>query len=256
INEPIVPRFILDPYSQFKLQTNESGHLLISFTIQHEFITLSLEQFGRILRIPYTGQCAFTNEWDLSSLSIFQKPKGTYHTELPTPDDIHRFLRLERVESNLLIKGKNVDLSPNQVLTKEVNRDMKRWEELIRKKVFGLGARKTRKDRGIKKDRHSTSSSSAYHHRLSSHQFNDDEEIQKEGTSRASTPSPTTYHDSLSPIHPQMFKKPTTHEQNITVIFDRQTFLLNRQEQMHVEQRGAFKLFGKAIKGAFTRMKK
>ncbi|GKD12532.1 hypothetical protein Tco_1196939 [Tanacetum coccineum] len=135
INEPIVPRFILDPYSQFKLQTNDSGHLLISFTIQHEFITLSLEQFGRILRIPYTGQCAFTNEWDLSSLSIFQKPKGTYHTELPTPDDIHRFLRLERVESNLLIKGKNVDLSPNQVLTKEVNRDMKRWEELIRKNV-------------------------------------------------------------------------------------------------------------------------
>ncbi|GJV45853.1 hypothetical protein Tco_1430389 [Tanacetum coccineum] len=121
--------------------------------IQHEFITFSLEQFGRILRIPYTGQCAFTNEWDLSSLSIFQKPKGTYHTELPTPDDIHRFLRLEHVESNRLIKGKNVDLSPK---------------------------------------------------RSSSHQFNDDKEIKDEDTSRASTPSPTTYMNSLPQIRPQV----------------------------------------------------
>nr|GEU55035.1 putative ribonuclease H-like domain-containing protein [Tanacetum cinerariifolium] len=37
------------------------------------------------------------------------------------------------------LMGKNVDLSPNQVLAKEVNRDMKRWEELIHKNVFGLG---------------------------------------------------------------------------------------------------------------------
>ncbi|GJZ65237.1 hypothetical protein Tco_0621933, partial [Tanacetum coccineum] len=76
---------------------------------------------------------------DLSSLSIFQEPKGPYHTELPTPDDIHRFLRSERVESNRIIKSKNVVLSPNQVLIKEVNREMNRWEELIRENVFGLG---------------------------------------------------------------------------------------------------------------------
>ncbi|GKD34693.1 zf-CCHC domain-containing protein [Tanacetum coccineum] len=50
INEPIVPRFILDFYSQVKVQTDEHGYLLISFMIQHEFITLSLAQFGQILR--------------------------------------------------------------------------------------------------------------------------------------------------------------------------------------------------------------
>ncbi|GKD85014.1 hypothetical protein Tco_1356168, partial [Tanacetum coccineum] len=66
----------LDFYNQVKLQTNESGRLLISSMIQHKFITLSLEQFERILRIPYIGQCAFTNEWGLSSLSIFQEPEG------------------------------------------------------------------------------------------------------------------------------------------------------------------------------------
>ncbi|GKF23369.1 hypothetical protein Tco_0075691, partial [Tanacetum coccineum] len=49
INEPIVPRFILDFYSQVKVQTDEYGYLFISFMIQHEFITLTLAQFGQIL---------------------------------------------------------------------------------------------------------------------------------------------------------------------------------------------------------------
>nr|GEY00568.1 ribosomal protein L7Ae/L30e/S12e/Gadd45 [Tanacetum cinerariifolium] len=34
---------------------------------------------------------------------------------------------------------KSVTLTPNQVLTKEVREDLKRWEELIRKNVFSLG---------------------------------------------------------------------------------------------------------------------
>ncbi|GJY67026.1 reverse transcriptase domain-containing protein [Tanacetum coccineum] len=41
--------------------------------------------------------------------------------------------------------------------------------------------RKSRKDRKIKKGRHSTSSSSDFHHGSSSHKFDDDEEIQEEG---------------------------------------------------------------------------
>ncbi|GJU88608.1 hypothetical protein Tco_1301031 [Tanacetum coccineum] len=85
------------------------------------------------------SQCAFTNGWDLSSLSIFQDPERPYHTELPTPEEIHRFLRFERRDPNHTIKSKNVVLSPNQVLTKEVNQDMKHWEELIRENVFRLG---------------------------------------------------------------------------------------------------------------------
>ncbi|GJY90355.1 hypothetical protein Tco_0505551, partial [Tanacetum coccineum] len=57
----------------------------------------------------------------------------------PTPDDICRFLQLECTESNRTIKSKNVILTPNQVLTKEVREDLKRWEELIRENVLGLG---------------------------------------------------------------------------------------------------------------------
>ncbi|GJZ36276.1 zf-CCHC domain-containing protein [Tanacetum coccineum] len=68
INELIVPRFILDFYSQVIVQTDEYDYLVISFMIQHEFITLTLAQFGRILKIPYNGQAVFTNEWDLGAL--------------------------------------------------------------------------------------------------------------------------------------------------------------------------------------------
>ncbi|GJZ52404.1 hypothetical protein Tco_0606919 [Tanacetum coccineum] len=80
----------------------------------------------------------FTNEWDLASLAYSQETERPYHTDLPTPDDIHRFLQLDRVELNRTIKIQNVTLNPNQILTKELRQDMKCWEELICKNVFGL----------------------------------------------------------------------------------------------------------------------
>ncbi|GJX88866.1 pentatricopeptide repeat-containing protein [Tanacetum coccineum] len=144
INEPIVPRFILDFYSQVTVQTDEYGYLVISFMIQHEFITLTLAQFGQILKIPYNGQAVFTNEWDLASLEYSQETEGPYCTELPTPDDIRRLLELERVVVDRTIKSQTVSLNPNQILTKELSPDMKQWEELIRENVFGLGGHRDR----------------------------------------------------------------------------------------------------------------
>ncbi|GKB44340.1 hypothetical protein Tco_0889282 [Tanacetum coccineum] len=128
INEPIIPHFILDFYSQVTLQRDDSGFIIISFMIQNEFITLSLAQFGQILKIPYNGQAVFRIEWDLSYLAFFQDTEGPYHTDLPTPEEIHQFLQFQRVESNRTIKSKTVTLSPNQVLTKELRQDLKRWE--------------------------------------------------------------------------------------------------------------------------------
>ncbi|GKB61714.1 hypothetical protein Tco_0917900 [Tanacetum coccineum] len=113
------------------VQTDEYGYLVISFMIQHEFITLTLAQFGQILKIPYNGQAVFTNEWDLASLEYSQETEGPYCTELPTPDDIRRLLELERVMVDRTIKSQTVTLTPNQVLTKEQSPDMKQWEELI-----------------------------------------------------------------------------------------------------------------------------
>ncbi|GJX08190.1 hypothetical protein Tco_0196122 [Tanacetum coccineum] len=220
----------------------------------------------------------FTNEWDLGALAYSQDTEGPYHTDLPTPEEIHQFLQFQRTDSNRKIKNKNVILSSNQVLTKELRQDLKRWNELIYENVFRLGGhrdhlpayiahilycilaeqqynlayffvkriesaratpkahlpygmfltrlfrhvmelyphldnviydviervmsplalRQTRRpqsDRG--KSRHSVSSTSAHHNRVSSsHQGDDDED---DGASHASTPSSTGYLNSLGP---------------------------------------------------------
>ncbi|GJV80280.1 hypothetical protein Tco_1516150 [Tanacetum coccineum] len=91
-------------------------------------------EYSRLCKVA-----VFTNEWDLASLAYSQETEGPYHIDLPTPDDIRQFLQLNRVELNRTTKSQNVVLTPNQILTKELSQDMKRWEELIRENVFRLG---------------------------------------------------------------------------------------------------------------------
>nr|GEU94527.1 putative reverse transcriptase domain-containing protein [Tanacetum cinerariifolium] len=93
--------------------------------------------------------------------------------------------------------------------------------------------------------RHSVSSTFAHHNRgSSSHKGDDDED---DGASRASTPSPTTYLNSLGPLDYQPYDIPTSSEQNDDLLFKRQIDLLNQTQQMHKELRGGFKSFGKAL---------
>ncbi|GJT26238.1 hypothetical protein Tco_0906513 [Tanacetum coccineum] len=67
--------------------------------------------------------------------------------------------------------------------------------------------RRPRSDRG--KARHSVSSSSSHQHGTSSHQHDDDDDVE---TSRASTPSPTTYLNSLNPLNYQNYEMPFASE--------------------------------------------
>ncbi|GJV47235.1 hypothetical protein Tco_1437447 [Tanacetum coccineum] len=155
---------------------------------------------------------------------------------------------------------------------------MKQWEELIRENVFGLGGhqdqsnvpellqpqiflirplalrqtQRPRSDRG--KARRSVSSSSSHHQGTSSHQHDDDDDDVE--TSRASTPSPTTYLNSLNPLDYQNYHMPSSSEQTHETLFTRQTTLLNQMQRMHEEMRGGFKSFGKALKGVFSKKKK
>ncbi|GJY20003.1 hypothetical protein Tco_0392569 [Tanacetum coccineum] len=101
---------------------------------------------------------------------------------------------------------------------------------------------------------HSVSSSSSHHHGTSSHQHDDDDDDVE--TSRASTPSPTTYLNSLNPLNYQNYEMPSASEQTDETLFERQTTLLNQTQEMHKEMRGGFKSFGKALKGVFSKKKK
>ncbi|GJY62198.1 hypothetical protein Tco_0462855 [Tanacetum coccineum] len=306
INEPIVPRFILDFYSQVTVQTEEYGYLVISFMIQHEFITLTLVQFGQILQIPYNGQAVFTNEWDLASLEYSRETEGPYCTDLLTPDDIHRLFELERVleeiiRENVFRLGGDRDHLPaclahmlycvvaeeqynlayffvkriqcarysptanlpyGMFLTHLYRHIMEAYPHLdngiydivdrVMRPLALKQTRRPRSDRG--KARHSVSSSSSHHQGTSSHQHDDDDDNVK--TSRASTPSPTTYLNSLDPLNYQNYQMPSAFERTDETLFERQTTLLNQTQQMHKEMRGGFKSFGKALKGVFSKKKK
>ncbi|GJS83049.1 hypothetical protein Tco_0749590 [Tanacetum coccineum] len=72
-----------------------------------------------------------------------------------------------------------------------------------------------------------------------------------DGASRASTPTPTTYLNSLGPLDYQTYDIPTSSEQNDDLLFERQTDLLNQTQQMRKELRGGFKSFGKALRGSY-----
>ncbi|GKE37506.1 hypothetical protein Tco_1460911 [Tanacetum coccineum] len=106
--------------------------------------------------------------------------------------------------------------------------------------------RRSQSDRG--KARHSISSSSSHHQGTSSHQYDDDVQ-----TSRASTPSPTTYLNSLDPLNYQNYQIPSSFVQTDETLFERKTTLLNQTQQMHKEMRRGFKSFGKALKGCLAR---
>ncbi|GJY24036.1 hypothetical protein Tco_0397694 [Tanacetum coccineum] len=105
--------------------------------------------------------------------------------------------------------------------------------------------RRPRSDRG--KAHHSVSSSSSHHQGTSSHQHIDDDDDNVQ-TSHASTPSPTTYLNSLHPLNYQNYQMSSASEQTDETLFERQTALLNQTQQMHKEMRGGFKSFGKALK--------
>ncbi|GJT18338.1 hypothetical protein Tco_0877044 [Tanacetum coccineum] len=127
--------------------------------------------------------------------------------------------------------------------------------DVVERVMRPLALRQTRRPRSDSgKDHHSVSSTSAHHNRgYSSHQGDDDED---DSASRASTPSPTTYLNSLGPLDYQQYDVPTSSEQNDDLLFERQTDLLNQTQQMHKELRGGFKSFGKALRGVFSKKKK
>nr|GEV67794.1 retrovirus-related Pol polyprotein from transposon TNT 1-94 [Tanacetum cinerariifolium] len=81
--------------------------------------------------------------------------------------------------------------------------------------------RKTRKDYGTKRGRPMTSasSSSAFGQPSSFHHMDDDNDGNDEGTSRASTPSPTRFVNSLSIDVPQIFSNPPLVDPNMEAFY-------------------------------------
>nr|GEV14679.1 zf-CCHC domain-containing protein/UBN2 domain-containing protein [Tanacetum cinerariifolium] len=105
--------------------------------------------------------------------------------------------------------------------------------------------RKTRKDCGTRRGRHSTSSSFAFDQPSSSHlNDDDDDDGNDEGTSRASTPSPTRFVNSVINDVPQVFQNPPNIDPYMEPFYTHQTKIINRQVQLRDEHRGGLRSIG------------
>nr|GEV84152.1 copia protein [Tanacetum cinerariifolium] len=89
---------------------------------------------------------------------------------------------------------------------------------------------KPRKDRGTRTGRHFTSSST-FNEPSPSHlnDDDDDDDGNNEGTSRASTPSPIRYVNSLTSEVSQVFQNPPNIDPHLEPFYTRQTEIINRQ---------------------------
>ncbi|GJT88944.1 hypothetical protein Tco_1070661 [Tanacetum coccineum] len=114
---------------------------------------------------------------------------------------------------------------------------------------------KTRKDYGMRRGRHSTSSSSAFDQPSYSH-LNDDDDGNDKGTSRASTPSPTRFVNSLTNEVPRVVENPPNIDPDMETFYTCQTEILNRQVQLRDEHRGRLRLIRKGIKNLLKGKKK
>ncbi|GJR15688.1 retrovirus-related pol polyprotein from transposon TNT 1-94 [Tanacetum coccineum] len=119
--------------------------------------------------------------------------------------------------------------------------------------------RKTRKDDGTRRGCSSTSSSSAFGQPSSSHLHDDDDDDDNgnnEGTSRASTPSPTCFVNSLTNEVPRVFSNPPNIDPDMEPFYTRQSKILNRQVQLRDERRGGILSIEKGIKNLLRKKKK
>ncbi|GJX09183.1 hypothetical protein Tco_0199042 [Tanacetum coccineum] len=239
--------------------------MFIEFVIQNQFFSYPLKEFAQILDIHCEGACVFTDKWSLDELAYGVPTDGPYQTNPPSPNDIILSIRIDReVQVCRICHEEDIDVLEYQVLTREIEPTLKPLEEIIRENVFCLGVimnenrelynmyyvlydrvmnplaaqqeRKPRKDRGTRRGRHFTSSSSAFDQPSSSHLNDDDDDGNGKGTSLASTSPPIRYVNSLTNQVHQVFQNPSNIKPHLEPFYTRQTEIINRQVQIRDEQ--------------------
>ncbi|GJR69717.1 hypothetical protein Tco_0015782 [Tanacetum coccineum] len=115
--------------------------------------------------------------------------------------------------------------------------------------------RKPKKDRGTRRGRQSTSSST-FNQPSSSHLNDDDDDGNNEGTLLASTPSPIRYVNSLTNKVLQVFQNPPNINPHLEPFYTRQTKIINHQVQIRDKQRGGLRSIGKDLRNLWRNMKK
>nr|GEU45565.1 retrovirus-related Pol polyprotein from transposon TNT 1-94 [Tanacetum cinerariifolium] len=94
--EQIVPRFILEFYSKYRINYDSDGEMFVEFVFQNKLFSFYLEEFGQILRIPYECDCSFSNKWSLDDLPYSVPTDGPYQTNPSSLNDIKLLVQIKR----------------------------------------------------------------------------------------------------------------------------------------------------------------
>ncbi|GJS23393.1 hypothetical protein Tco_0452025 [Tanacetum coccineum] len=227
INEQVCPRFILEFYSQYQLSYSDEG------------------------------ACVFSDRWGVDEL-IYGIPTDVRRIRHEEEIDVLEYQVLTReiepslkpleeiIRENVFCLGARLLLPYGMLLTRlftfiinenpELNNESYVLYDHVMTPLAAQLERKPRRDRGMRRGRHSTSSSSAFDQPSSSHLNDDDDYGNDEGTSRASTPSPIRYVNSLTDQVPQVFQNPPNIEPHLEPFYTRQTEIINRQDPITNEK--------------------
>nr|GEX73189.1 hypothetical protein [Tanacetum cinerariifolium] len=141
INEQIVPRFVLVFYSQLTFDYNSKGHFVVNFLIENKSFTLTLKEFGQILKIPSKGQVSHTDMWSLDYFSISVPSKGHYKTTPHSPNVIKSLIQVPRQGQVTCTKNKKaIVIDKSKKFSCEIQSHMKPWVDIIRENAICLGA--------------------------------------------------------------------------------------------------------------------
>ncbi|GJV18352.1 copia protein [Tanacetum coccineum] len=80
----------------FKLFQMDVKSAFLNGFINEESFSLTLEEFGQILKIPFKGQVSHTDMWSLDHLSIGVPSKGRYKTNPPSPNVVKSLIQVPR----------------------------------------------------------------------------------------------------------------------------------------------------------------
>ncbi|GJQ93610.1 hypothetical protein Tco_0004749 [Tanacetum coccineum] len=211
-------------------------------------------EFAQILDIPCEGACVFTDKWSLDELAYGVPTDGPYQPNPPSPDDIISYIRIDR-EGQVRRISHEQEINVHYHQSPELSNESYVLYDRVMNPLTAQQERKTRKDRGMRRGRHSTSSSSAFDQLSSSH-VNNDDDGNGEGTSHASTPSPIRFVNSLTNDVHHVFQNPPNIYPHMEPFYTRQTEIINCQVQIQYEYRGGLMLNRKGLRNLLKNMKK
>nr|GEX14062.1 retrovirus-related Pol polyprotein from transposon TNT 1-94 [Tanacetum cinerariifolium] len=185
-----------NPVQHYRTKHIDIGHHFLHDNVQKGYISIKkVPSVDNIADILTNGACSLTDRWSLDELAYGVPLDGPYQTNPPFLDDIIPSIRIDREGQVCRIcHEEEIDVQEYQVLTREIEPNLKPLKEIIWENVFCVGEietmfsrleRKPTKDHGMGRGRHSTSCSTFNQPSLSHlNDDDDDDDGIDEGTSR------------------------------------------------------------------------